>query len=257
MTFDRREGRRIRYPALMTTVAGLIIGDEILTGKVRDANGPLLIDLCRDLGVCLERLVYIGDEIEVIATEVRSCSEQFDAVVTSGGVGPTHDDRTVAAVAHAFGVRVDRHPDLEAMIRAWWGKRFTDAALRMADMPEGSRLLYGDDGLLPLVVFRNVYLFPGVPRLFEAKLGALRGELDGRPPTLRSIYLSSDESRVAPLLGQVADEFGEVKIGSYPRFDAEDHRVWVTVEAPACHAVDAAVDRLLELLPDGEVVRVD
>jgi len=241
----------------MATAAGLIIGDEILTGKVRDANGPLLIDLCRDLGVCLERLVYIPDDIEVIAAEVRSCSEQFDAVITSGGVGPTHDDRTVAAVAHAFGVAVERHPELEAMIRAWWGKRFTVAALRMADMPEGSRLLYGDDGLLPLVVFRNIYLIPGVPRLFEAKIGALRGEMAGRRPTLRSVYLSSDESSVAPLLGQVADEFEEVKIGSYPRFEDEDHRVWVTVEAMNCGKVDAAVDRLLELLPDDDVVRVE
>jgi len=241
----------------MSTAAALIIGDEILTGKVRDANGPLLIDLCRDLGVCLERLVYIGDELEVIAAEVRSCAEKCDAVITSGGVGPTHDDRTVAAVAHAFGVGVERHPELEAMIRAWWGTRFTEAALRMADMPEGSRLLYGGDGLLPLVVFRNVYLMPGVPRLFEAKLGALHGEMTGRRPTLRSVYLNSDESRVAPLLGQVADEFTDVKIGSYPRFEDEDHRVWVTVESIACDAVDAVIDRLLDLLPGDEVVRVD
>ena len=166
----------------------MIIGDEILTGKVRDANGPLLIDLCRDLGVCLERLVYIPDDIEVIAAEVRSCSEQFDAVITSGGVGPTHDDRTVAAVAHAFGVAVERHPELEAMIRAWWGKRFTVAALRMADMPEGSRLLYGDDGLLPLVVFRNIYLIPGVPRLFEADRRPPRR--DGGTPTDPEVRLS-------------------------------------------------------------------
>ncbi len=241
----------------MSTVAGLIIGDEILTGKVRDANGPLLIDLCRDLGVCLERLVYVPDEIEVIAAEVRSCAKKFDAVITSGGVGPTHDDRTVAAVAHAFEVEVERHPELENMIRAWWGRRFTEAALRMADMPEGSRLLYGDDGLLPLVVFRNIYLIPGVPRLFKAKIGALRGEMSGRRPTLRSVYLSSDESSVAPLLGQVANEFKAIKIGSYPRFEDEDHRVWVTVEAMDCGAVDTAVNRLLELLPDDDVVRVE
>jgi molybdopterin-biosynthesis enzyme MoeA-like protein len=152
---------------------------------------------------------------------------------------------------------VERHPDLEAMIRAWWGERFTESALRMAEIPTGSRLLYSGDALLPLVVMRNVYLMPGIPRLFEAKLGAFRQELAGDRPALRSIYLSSDESRIAPLLGQVADEITDVKIGSYPRFEDEDHRVWVTVEAATEQLVDAAIDRLLELLPGDDVVRVD
>jgi molybdopterin-biosynthesis enzyme MoeA-like protein len=127
----------------------------------------------------------------------------------------------------------------------------------MADMPRGSRLLYSGDGLLPLVVCANVYLMPGIPRLFEAKLGALRQEMKGRRPNLRSIYLSSDESLIAPLLSQVAGEFSDVKIGSYPRFDDQDHRVWVTVEAAAGGAVDSAIDRLLELLSDDDIVRLD
>jgi molybdopterin-biosynthesis enzyme MoeA-like protein len=127
----------------------------------------------------------------------------------------------------------------------------------MAEMPVGSKLLYSGDALLPLVVCRNVYLMPGIPRLFEAKLGALRDELEGDRLALRSIYLSSDESRIAPLLGQVADEIADVKIGSYPRFEDEDHRVWVTVEAAATQMVDTAIDRLLELLPADDVVRVE
>jgi len=241
----------------MTTAAGLIIGDEILSGKVRDANGPLLIELLRDLGVRLERLVYVGDEITEIASELRGCSGRYDAVVTSGGIGPTHDDRTVAAVAEAFGVRVVRDGELAAMIRAFWGDRFTDAALRMAEVPEGARLLHGDDGLLPVVVFRNVYLLPGIPRLFEVKLDALRAELSGRRPQMSSLYLRCDESRIAPLLGQVASEFPEVTIGSYPQLDAADYRIWVTVEAENGAAVDRAVARLLEVLPAGEVVRVE
>jgi molybdenum cofactor synthesis domain-containing protein len=241
----------------MTTAAGLIIGDEILTGKVRDTNGPVLIDLLRDLGVTLDRLVYIGDELESIAGEVAACAGRYDAVITSGGVGPTHDDVTMAGIAAAFGVEVVRHPDLEAMIRAWWGDRFTEAALRMAEMPDGSRLLYSGDGLIPLVVFRNVYILPGIPRLFQAKLGALRSELEGQPTTVRSVYLRSDESQIAALLGQAAEEFRAVKIGSYPRSEDEDHRLWITVEAGDLATVRAAVERILELLPDGDVVRVD
>ena len=108
----------------MTTVAALIIGDKILSGKVRDANSELIIELMRDLGVELNRIVTMGDDEREIAREVRFCAERFDAVITSGGVGPTHDDRTVAAVARAFGVGIERNPDLERMIRTWWGDRF-------------------------------------------------------------------------------------------------------------------------------------
>ena len=241
----------------MTTAAALIIGDEILTGKVADTNGPLLIGLLRDLGVRLERLVYLGDSIDQIAAEVRRCAERYDAVITSGGIGPTHDDCTIAAVAAAFGVGIDRDPDLEAMIRAWWASRLTDDALRMADVPAGSRLLYGGDGLMPLVVYRNVYLLPGVPRLFEAKLPAFRLELTGECLQLGSLYLRSDESSIASILRQVDGEFEDVKIGSYPRLETDEFRIWVTVEATNGGIIEQAIARLVALLPPDEVVRVE
>ncbi|MCK5377472.1 MAG: competence/damage-inducible protein A [Acidobacteria bacterium] len=242
----------------MTTAAAIIIGDEILSAKVRDVNAPLLIDFFAEIGVDLKRTVVIGDDLEGIAAEVASCSENYDVVITSGGVGPTHDDCTVRGVADAFGVDVVRHPDIEEMIRAFWGERFTESALRMAEMPEGSRLFYGDDGLLPLVVFKNVYLFPGVPRLFAAKLPSLRGEITGTPKVVYGVYLNADESRVAPLLSQVAEECADVKIGSYPRFGEKvDHRLWISIEAVDADCVAAATDRLLDLLKDEEVVRVE
>jgi molybdenum cofactor synthesis domain-containing protein len=241
----------------VTTAAVLIIGDEILSGKVQDTNAPLLIDLFRELGVKLERMVYLADDCDAIAAEARSCSDTYDAVITSGGIGPTHDDCTIEAVASAFGVGVDRDPEVASMICAYWGDRLNDAALRMADMPDGSRLLYSSDGLLPIVVFRNIYLLPGIPKLFAAKIGALRDELSGEPPEIRHLYLNSDESRVAPLLSRADDEFPEVKIGSYPRLEATDHRLWVTIEAATADEVEAATNRLLELLPDRDVVRVE
>lgn len=242
----------------MTTAAALIIGDEILSGKVRDANTECIIELMRDLGVDLCRIVTMGDEEAEIAAEVRFCSERFDAVITSGGVGPTHDDRTVAAVARAFDVGIERSPELERMIRSWWAGRFTDGALRMADIPEGATLLYSSDGNMPLVVCRNVYLLPGIPRLFHAKIGALREVLKGEKHASANLYLSSDESAVAHTLSEVDEAFPEVKIGSYPSHEAgEDHQVWITVEAAKAETVGRAVDRLLELLPTDEVIRID
>ena len=242
----------------MTTVAALIIGDEILSGKVREANTECIIELMKDHGVNLRRIVTLGDEVDEIAAEVRFCSENFDAVITSGGVGPTHDDRTIAAVARAFGLGIERNIELERMIRTWWGERFTEGALRMADIPEGGSLLYSSDGNMPLVVCRNVYLLPGIPRLFHAKIGALREVLVGEQHASANLYLSSDESAVAQTLSDVDAAFDSVKIGSYPRHEASaDHQVWITVEAATADEVDQAVDRLLELLPKDEVVRVD
>lgn len=240
----------------MTTAAAIIIGDEILSGRVHDANGPPLIELFAEIGVDLQRIAYIGDAEEDIVAEVRLCAERFDAVITSGGVGPTHDDRTVAAISAAFGVAVERHPDLVEMIRAWWGERFTEAALRMADIPAGSRLVYSNDGLIPMVAFRNVFIFPGIPRLFAAKIPALRGELAGTPKHLANLYLNSDESVIADRLTDIDRACPNVKIGSYPRSEGEDHRVWITFEATDATAADAALEQLLEVLDEGDVVRV-
>jgi len=241
----------------MTTAAGIIIGDEILTGRVRDTNAPLLIDLLNDLGVTLCSISIIGDDLDTIAEHVQRDAGRYDAVITSGGVGPTHDDLTIEGVARAFDVPVVRHPELEQMIRRLWGERFTEGALRMADIPQGGRLLFGHDGLLPLVAIRNVYLLPGIPQLFAAKLKALRDELHGCRPTLHHLYLSSDESRIAPCLAQVDGEFEDVKIGSYPTFGQADYRLWVTIEGMEAQRVERARDRLLELIPPAEILRTE
>jgi len=241
----------------MGAAAAIIIGDEILSGKVRETNTPLLIDLLHGLGVPLARISFIGDTLEEIADEVRRCSERFETVITSGGVGPTHDDRTVEGVALAFGVPLVRSPEIAEMIRAYWADRLNEAALRMADIPAGGRLVYGSDGLLPLVAVRNVYMLPGIPRLFAAKVKTLAQLLHGRPLIQHDIYLSSDESRIAPILSQVDQELPEIKIGSYPKIGEPDHRVWITVEGARPELVEQATARLIELLPPTEVVRIN
>lgn len=236
-------------------MAAVVIGDEILSGKVDEANMKGLIGLCRERGAHLGRIACVGDDPEAIAEEVGRCAAGYDLVVTSGGVGPTHDDRTVEGVARAFGLEVVRHPDLEAMIRGWWGDRVTDAALGMADVPVGAELIFGADRMLPIVVCRNVYLLPGVPRLFTRKLAVLGGVLSGVPVILGSLYLAADESSVAGVLAEAHDSDPEVAIGSYPRSGETGQRVWVTVEGTEAAAVQRTIDRLLARLPSGTVVR--
>ena len=241
----------------MTTAAVIIIGDEILSGKVRDDNAPLLITRLRERGVTLARLVVVGDSLEDIATEVAHCSSRYDVVITSGGIGPTHDDVTVAAVAAALGRAVVRDRELEAMVRSFWGDRVNDAALRLADVPDGGRLIRSHDRLLPLVAVENVYLLPGVPKLFVAKLPALLAELHGSVPRQASLYLRCDETSVAATLARVAAEEPTVHIGSYPRLGHADYQVWVTVEADDPAPVRRTVARLVELIPPGDLVRVE
>ena len=243
----------------MTTAAGIVIGDEILSGKVQDTNTPLLIHRLRALGVALRRIVTVGDLPEEIAEELRRCARRFDYVFTSGGVGPTHDDRTMEGVAFAFGRAVVRHPELEAMVRAHWRDRVNEAALKMAEVPDGARLLPGEPGRLrfPLVAFRNVYILPGVPQLFAEKLAIAERELHGERLALHSVYLSADETEVAAQLIQVEREHPGVKVGSYPRLGVGDYRVRITFEGLTDPLVGAAVKRLLELVAPTFVVRVE
>ena len=241
----------------MTTAAAVIIGNEILSGKVDDLNTPRLIEVMAEVGVILQRVVVIADDVETISNDVRACAEMYDHVFTSGGVGPTHDDLTMASIAHGFGVPLVLHPELEQIIETHWKGRVNEAAMKLAQVPEGSTVLAGPDGLWPAVCFRNVYILAGIPKIFAAKLEAIRPHLRGTPNIVRSVYLSSDESSVAALLAKAVAEHPEVQIGSYPRMDDADHRVRVTVESTDAGAVDRAVARLQELLPEDKVIRVE
>jgi molybdenum cofactor synthesis domain-containing protein len=132
--------------------AGIIlIGDEILSGKVVDENARFLIEELRELGVSLQRMTVIPDVLDEIAATVRDFSERFDHVFTSGGVGPTHDDLTMEGVARAFGTTLIRHPELERRLRGFYGERLNERNLRMADVPDGVTLIDGDVPTWPVV----------------------------------------------------------------------------------------------------------
>src|SRR5512137_2487004 len=148
----------------MAKTAGiLIIGSEVLSGKVTDENSPYLVRELRGLGVDVRRIVTIPDEIRVIVEVVRDMARNHDLVFTTGGVGPTHDDVTIAAIAQAFNRRLVRHPLLEEALRRHYANGITAAQLRMAEVPEGSRLLGAEDFHLPIVACENVFIFPGIP----------------------------------------------------------------------------------------------
>ena len=230
----------------MTTAGIVIIGDEILTGKFADENAAFLIGELRAIGVDLRRIVVIPDVIDDIAATVPELAARFDHVFTSGGVGPTHDDLTMAGIAKGFGTRVVREPVLEDRVRAYWGERLSAPNLRLADIPEGAELVYGKDTVWPVVAYRNVYILPGVPALFRRKFIDIRDRFRAVPMTVARVYLDAEEGQIAGDLDAVVAAFAAVRIGSYPRFTERDFKVLITLEAHGPDEVAGALAMLVE-----------
>lgn len=228
----------------MPTAGIVIIGDEILSGKFVEENAAFLIGELRALGVELRRITVVPDDLDDIAATVLEAARRFDHVFTSGGVGPTHDDVTMAAIARAFGTTVMRHPDLEMRIRAYWKDGLAEANLRLADVPAGAHLVYGKDQVWPVVAYQNVYIMPGVPTLFRRKFIDIRDQFRAVPVTAARVYVDLEEGELAPHLDAVVAGFPSVKVGSYPRFSEKDFKVLVTLEGTIAADVDAAFAEL-------------
>jgi len=216
----------------MPKTAGIIlIGNEILSGKVIDANAAYLCRELRELGVEVRRIAVIPDEVALIAEEVAAFSKLFDLVFTSGGVGPTHDDVTIEGVALALGVRVVRDERLVALIARHARGPLNEARLKMAEVPEGAELTADGELVFPAVVVRNIYILPGVPELFRKKFMAIRERFRVAPFFARAFYTLQEEFDIAGGLRAVADAHPQVAVGSYPSFSSPDYRVKVTLES--------------------------
>jgi molybdenum cofactor synthesis domain-containing protein len=238
------------------TAAVLVVGNEVLSAKVRDENGPYAAAALRARGVQLSAVLTLPDQVDVLQEAVGRERQRVDWLFTSGGIGPTHDDVTLLAVARALGRDLERHAGLADHLRDVYRRRgleVPEAALRMADVPAGTRLV--GDARYPVLVVENVVALPGPPQFFRAQLDAFLPALAAPPFQLACLYVSLGEDRFALALDRVAQAFPDVGIGSYPRFDEADHRVKLTFEAKDLARVEAAVQAFLEVLPEGALVR--
>ncbi len=242
------------------TAALVVVGSEVLSAKVVDENGPWLARRLRELGVGLRAIVTVPDRFDDVIEAVDRERRRVGWLFTSGGVGPTHDDLTVPAVARALGRPLARCEPLARAIRELHrrhhlGEEAPAAALRMADVPAGTELAGDPD--FPTLICENVVILPGVPRFFRWQLDRIAGRLAGPPFWLANVFLAITEDRIAARLDAVARARPEVEIGSYPRFDDADHAVKLTVEARAPEPVEAALAEILAALPAGAVLRVE
>jgi molybdenum cofactor synthesis domain-containing protein len=243
------------------TAAALVIGNEILSGKVDEANVAVLARALRGLGILLKRAVVVMDDVEVISSEVSALAKTHDWLFTSGGVGPTHDDVTIEAVAKAFGVRVVTSPEMAAMLRAHYGERCTDGHLRMARVPEGASLEATADITWPTIRLGNTWLLPGIPEVFRMKLDIVTRHLGrvaaGRAFVSHAVYVKMDEGVLQPLLDRVVAEFADVSVGSYPKWYDPGYKTKLTFDGRDDARVLAARDAFVTLLPPGEPQKVE
>jgi molybdopterin-biosynthesis enzyme MoeA-like protein len=203
-------------------------------------------------------VIVIPDELDLIADEVRALSASHDWLFTSGGVGPTHDDLTIAGVARAFGAPVVVSAELDQLLRGHYGDRVTEGHLLMARVPEGARLASSDTITWPAVVMRNVWVLPGVPEIFQAKQPLIRAELSGGAPFISLAVLTTlDEGQLKPMLDRVVDAHQDVAIGSYPKLTDPEYRTKLTFDGLVEARVRAARDAFAASLPRETIVRIE
>lgn len=237
------------------TAAILVIGNEILTGKVEDSNARFLTGELFELGVHLKRIHVVPDEVDAIADAVRSLAPGHDHVFTSGGVGPTHDDVTVAGIAKALGREIVRVEPIARVLRKHYGERCNDDVLRMAEAPAGFELIECCDHYWPVLAVENIVILPGVPEIFRRKFTSIRERFRSTPFAVRVLHTTLDEGLLAAHLNRITAAFPDVAVGSYPQFTDPSWKVRITLESKDAAAVDKAAGDLQKSLGDTFVVR--
>ncbi len=202
------------------TAAMLVIGDEILSGRTRDANMHYLAGQLTERGIDLKEVRVVSDEKDAITAAVQALSESYAHVFTSGGIGPTHDDITADCIAAAFGAHIDVRADARALLQAHYdrsGQELNEARLRMARIPDGATLIDNPVSTAPGFSLGNVHVMAGVPSVFKAMVASILPTLTGGAPLLsRTLQLFKGEGDLAGPLGAFAQDYPDLSVGSYP-----------------------------------------
>jgi len=238
----------------IVTAAFIIIGDEILSGRTKDANLGFIADELVEAGIRLKEVRVISDDEVEIVGAVQALSDKYDYVFTSGGIGPTHDDITCDSVAKAFGLEVSHHPEAVKRMRAHAGNVGVDlneARMRMARTPNGASLILNPVSAAPGFTVENVHVMAGVPRIFQAMVKELLPTLKGGAK-VHSIAVSSNlgEGRVATGLGEIQGRYPDISIGSYPYFRACNYGTTLLLRGTEMEILQTAAEEVRQLIRD-------
>ena len=202
------------------TAAMLVIGDEILSGRTRDANMNYLAVELTKAGIDLKEVRVVSDDGDAIVAAVQALSAAYDTVFTSGGIGPTHDDITADNVARAFGAHIDVREDARSLLAAHYnrvGHELNAARLRMARIPDGAILIDNPVSIAPGFTIENVHVMAGVPAIFQAMVASVLPTLTGGQPLLsETLEIRRGEGDIAGPLAALAARYPDLSIGSYP-----------------------------------------
>ncbi|MGI3166720.1 competence/damage-inducible protein A [Pseudooceanicola sp. 200-1SW] len=235
------------------TAAMIVIGDEILSGRTRDANMHHLACELTKVGIDLVEVRVVSDDQAAIVGAVRDLSGKYDSVFTSGGIGPTHDDITADCVAEAFGRSIDVRDDARDLLVAHWqarGVEVNEARLRMARIPAGARLIDNPVSIAPGFTIENVHVMAGVPAVFEAMVATVLPTLTGGTPLLsQSLRIERGEGEIAGPLAALAERYPDLSIGSYPYQRDGVYGANIVIRGTEGARVDAAMSELAEIFP--------
>ncbi len=237
--------------ARIWTAALVVIGDEILSGRTQDKNIAQIAQWLNVQGIRLVEVRVVPDREEAIVEAVNTLRARNDYLFTTGGIGPTHDDITVDAIAAALGVGVVHHPQAVAVLERYYNTRggISEARLRMARVPEGADLIENRMSGAPGIRIGNIFIMAGVPHITAGMLDALTGTLEGGQPVVsRQIGCWVAESEIADLLREAERRHEGVAIGSYPFFREGRTGANFVVRSPDREAVDACVVDLTDAL---------
>jgi molybdenum cofactor synthesis domain-containing protein len=237
-------------PPKIVTACVLIIGNEILSGRIQDANLSFLAKGLNEVGVRLREARVIPDDPAAIVATVNEVREKFDYVFTTGGIGPTHDDITAECIAAAFGVKLVIHPEARRLLETHYpAGAINEARLRMARMPEGSELLLNPISRAPGFRTGNVYVLAGVPQVMQATFTELKYRLRGGATMLsRAVSCGLGEGTIAAELAALQDRYPDLEIGSYPYFRRSDFGTTLVVRGTDAERIAAAVAELTALI---------
>jgi molybdenum cofactor synthesis domain-containing protein len=234
------------------TAAFLVIGDEILSGRTREANIQVLATALTGIGIDLTEIRVIRDGLDPIVTALNELRTAYDHVFTSGGIGPTHDDVTADSVAAAFGVGIDVRDDARERIEALVRKRgipMADGVLRMARIPDGATLIGNRLSGAPGFSIGNVHVMAGVPSIFTVMVDDLVPTLQGGAPTVSgSLVVERGEAYFAEALAAFARAHDDLSIGSYPMQNEGKFVVEIVVRGTDPERVRAAVAELADVV---------
>ncbi len=198
----------------------LLIGDELLSGRTQDVNFPSIARFLTERGVDLCEVRVVSDDESDIVAAVNALRARYTYVFTTGGIGPTHDDITADAIAKAFGVEIEQHPQAVKMLHKLFeanGVEANEARMRMARVPVGGELIDSDKIKVPGFHIGNVFVMAGVPKIMNLMLEAVSDMIEGGAVVLsKSVRIEKGEGDLAVPLAQIQDQFPNVSIGSYP-----------------------------------------